>query len=256
MGDQWSFGGVEFSQTGAVLVVDLSSVHGMPAVRGDNPEIPLREGRLHAEKLFDQRVLTLGVYLEGRSIAEFEQRLTAFQTVCGRRNRQTLVRTLADRSQRSTLAEVIKFDPKPDSPVTAKITIDFLMAEPFFRSVQQVNQLVAVNANPTLFSLGNGGSVTDKTALITMTGPLSFPKLTNLTTGVWVGYNGNVAVGNVVTIDTAAMTCLLDTGNRLDVLTHSGDAYFMTLAPGNNDMKLESPTTGGSVRVQFYPPFL
>ena len=256
MGDQWSFGGIDLSLAGAMNVVDLSDALGMPAVRGDNPEIPMREGRPHVEKMFDQRVITLGIYLMGTSVMDFEATLNEVKLLLGRRTRQTLQRTMADGSLRNVQAEVINLDPKLDSPVSARITVDFKLAEPFFRSITQVNQLQAISASPTLFTLGNGGNVDDRSAIITLTGPLNYPKLTNVTNGVWVGYNEVIGAGNVVVIDTSAFTCLLGTTNMLNKLVHSGDSYFFKLQPGINSLSLETLTTGGSVRIQFYPPYL
>lgn len=256
MGDQWSFGGIDLSLAGAMNVVDLSDALGMPPVRGDNPEVPLREGRFHTEKMFDQRVITLGMYLVERSVIDLEARLQELKLLLGKRTRQTLQRTLADGSVRDVEAEVMKFDPKLDSPVSAKMTVDFLLAEPFFRSTAQVNDLQVVDASPLLYTLGNGGNAVDRSAIITLTGPLNYPKLTNTTSGVWVGYNDVIGLNNVVVIDSSKFTCLLGSTNRLDKLVHSGDAYFMAIAPGTNNMKLETLTTGGSVKIQFYPPYL
>ena len=256
MGDQWSFGGVDLSLAGAMNVVDLSDALGMPPVRGDNPEIPLREGRFHTEKMFDQRVITLGMYLMGTSVIDFEAKLQEVKLLLGRRTRQTLQRTMADGSRQNVQAEVVNFDPRLDSPVSAKMTVDFKLAEPFFRSTMQVDQLQAISASPTLFTLGNGGNVDDRSAIITLTGPLNYPKLTNSTNGVWVGYNDVIGVNNVVVIDTSAFTCLLATTNMLNKLVHSGDAYFFKIQPGANSLSLETLTTGGSVKIQFYPPYL
>lgn len=256
MADLWRFGDTDFTLAGATNVVDLSGALAMPPVRGDNAEIPMREGRPHVEKMFDQRVITLGMALQGSSIPDFENKLEALKLLFGSRTRQYLQQTLAAGGVRRALAEVMKFDPKLESPVSAKMTVDFLLAEPFFRSTLQVDDLQAVSASPTLYTLGNGGNVEDRSAIITLKGPLNYPKLTNLTNGVWVGYNDVIGAGNTVVIDSSAFTCLLGTTNMLNKLVHSGDSYFFKLAPGSNSLRLETLTTGGSVRIQFYPPYL
>lgn len=254
MADLWKFGETEFTLAGATNVVDLSGALKLPSVRGDNPEIPMREGRPHIEKLFDQRVVTLGMQLVGSSISDFETKLDALNLLFGNRARQYLQRTLAGGAVRRAWAEVQKCDVKLDSPASAKITVDFLLAEPFFRSTTQVNVLQTANTLMTTFALTNPGTAPDRSAIITFTGPLSYPKLTNLSSGVWVGYNDAIDTGVQVVINTPAFSCKQGATSLLSKFVHSGDAYAMLLAPGANNMQLDTAVTGGSVRIQFYPP--
>lgn len=252
----WKFGSTDLTSAGVYNVIDLSDAQGLPPVRGDNAEIPMREGRPHLEKMFDQRLLTLGMYLKGSSISNFESNLDTLKLLFGKRARQYLTRTMSGGATRRVYAEVTKFDVKQEGNDFARMTVDFKLAEPFFRSIAQVNDLRTVSASPLAYTLGNGGNVDDRSAIITLTGPLNYPKLTNITNGVWVGYNDVIGAGNVVVIDSSAFTCLLATTNMLNKLVHSGDAYFFKLQPGANSLSLETLTTGGSVRIQFYPPYL
>lgn len=252
----WKFGSTDLTSAGVYNVIDLSDAQGIPPVRGDNAEIPMREGRPHLEKMFDQRLLTLGMYLKGSSISNFESNLDTLKLLFGNRARQYLTRTMSGGATRRVYAEVTKFDVKQEGNDFARMTVDFLLAEPFFRSTTETNVLTAITTSPQTFTITNAGSVADRSAIITLTGPLNYPKLTNVTNGVWVGYNDVIGAGNVVVIDTSLFTCLLATTNRLNVLVHSGDAYFFKLQPGANSLSLETLTTGGSVRIAFYPPYL
>lgn len=256
MASTWKFGSVELTSIGAYNVTDFSSLHELPEVRGDNAEIPMREGRPHLEKMFDQRTMSLGMYIRGSSRPDFELKMNMFKALFGNRARQYLQMTMGDGSSRRALAEVMKAPITQKSDRYCRAIVEFRLAEPFFRSIAQVNQLQAISASPTLFTLGNGGNVDDRSAIITLTGPLNYPKLTNVTNGVWVGYNDVIGAGNVVVIDASAFTCLLATTNMLNKLVHSGDAYFFKLQPGANSLSLETLTTGGSVRIAFYPPYL
>lgn len=254
----WKFGSTDLTSAGVYNVIDLSDAQGIPPVRGDNAEIPMREGRPHLEKMFDQRLLTLGMYLKGSSISNFESNLDTLKLLFGKRARQYLTRTMNGGATRRVYAEVTKFDVKQEGNDFARMTVDFLLAEPFFRSTTETNVLTAITTSPQTFTITNAGSVADRSAIITFNGTLNYPKLTNVTNGVWVGYNDVVAVGsgNAIVVDSSAFTCLMSTTNMLNKLVHSGDSYFFKLEPGANTISLETLTTGGSVRIQFYPPYL
>lgn len=253
--DLWRFGTTDFTLAGATNVVDLSGALKLPSARGDNPEIPMREGRPHVAKLYDQRVVTLGMALTGSSVGDFESKLDTLNLLFGARNRQYLQRTLAGGAVRRALAEVSKCDVKLDSPASAKLTVDFLLAEPFFRSTTQVNDLQTISASPYTYTLTHPGTADERSALITLTGPLSYPKLSNLSTGVWVGYNDVIATDVAVVIDSAAFTCKQGSTSLLSKYVHAGDAYAMVFAPGANNMQVEASATGGTVRIQFYPAY-
>ena len=254
--DLWGFGGTWFNLAGATNVTDISSALDLPPVKGSNADIPMREGKYALIKDFDQRMVTLGMALQGTSIRDFETKLDALKLLFGKRTRQYLQRTLEDSSVRRALAEVNKFDVKLTSPISAKMTVDFVLAEIFFRSTIQTSDTQVISASPTLYNLTNAGNAAERAAIVTFIGTLDYPKLTNLTNGVYVGFNGAIANLVEVVVDCGAFTCKQGTTNYLNKLVHAGDAYFFKLEPGVNSLKVETNTLGGSVRIQFYPPWL
>lgn len=256
MADLWNFGGTDFTIAGATNVTDLSSALDLPPVKGSNADIPMREGKYALQKDFDQRTVTLGMSLMGSSITDFETKIDALKLLFGKRTRQYLQRTLVDTSVRRALAEVTQFDVKLASPISAKMTVDFVLAEPFFRSTGLTDVLTAIAASPTNYNVTNSGSAPERGAVVKFIGPLDYPKLINITNGVYVGYNDAIAPSVEVVIDCSAFTCFQGSTPYLNKLVHSGDAYFFKLEPGVNALKLETNTVGGNVRVQFYPPWL
>ena len=263
MTSTWKFGSTDLTSLGAYNVINFEDAQGMPKHRGDNPVIPLREGRLFVKKIFDQRPYGLGMYIKGSSRTDFESKMDTFRKLFGQGNQQFLQRTMADGSVRKAAAEVTKYDVSQKSNRYARVTVDFLLDKPFFRSTVATSDTQTIDSNPKTYTLTNPGTAEDRSAVITFTGPLSYPKLTNLITDpvtglaadVWVGYTGALTAGQTVVIDVAAGTCLFNGANALNQLIHSGDTYFMVLKSGANSMKVDSSVTGGTVKVEFYAPY-
>lgn len=65
--------------------------------------------------------------------------------------------------------------------------------------------------------------------VITLGGPLSNPVLKNRNNGVWIQYVGTIANGESVIFDTKYFTCLQGDENRISIVKHGGDAYWMIL---------------------------
>jgi hypothetical protein len=255
----WEFGGTTLSMvanSGKYAVEEIDTFYNMPKVRGDNPEVPLREGRIHVEKVYDQRILTLGMWVVGTSESDYEERIDTLKQLFGSRDRQLLKRTMGDGSVRQAYAEVVNtLGFKAVGPLGGRFTVDFLVAGAFLRSDTQTSSgEVSVSASPTDFTVNNGGTVKDKSAVITFHGPLENPKLENLTNGIWVGLNDTLGAADEVAVDVEEFTAdpEADIGN----VEHSGDTYFMVLEPGDNSMRLTTDTTGGWVKVAFYAPYL
>jgi hypothetical protein len=168
-----------------------------------------------------------------------------------------------DGSIRTAWAKSMNLQVKRTGPTAMRLTVDYVMARPFFRSSEETSDTQTVDASPKTYTLTNPGTAEDRSAVITFTGPLSYPKLTNLITdpvsglaaNVWVGYNGALTAGQTVVIDVAAGTCLFNGANALTGLIHSGDTYFMVLKSGANSMQVETLVTGGTVKVEFYAPY-
>jgi hypothetical protein len=91
--------------------------------------------------------------------------------------------------------------------------------------------------------------------IITLEGPLSNPILRNQNNGVWMQYVGTIASEEAVALDTKHFTCLQGNENRISIVKHGGDADWMILDAGNNNMELETNTIGGRVTLEYYPAY-
>lgn len=104
------------------------------------------------------------------------------------------------------------------------ITLPLVLAQPALASQMQ-----------TLTNRGNS----DTFPTITFTGPVTGPRIDNITTGEWMDFPGLVlAAGQTVTIDTrpVARTVARENGGNAFGLMAPGSTFF-TLAPGDNVLR-------------------
>jgi phage-related protein len=251
---EWTFGGTRLADFGAVT--ELDAYLDMPAKRGDNILIPMAHGRVWVPKFFDQRIVSFGIEISADDVPALEQKMDALKALLGSRVQQALVNQFCD-GARSAGAEVLNalgVTRDPD-PLVAKVVIDFLLADPFFRSSVLTTKTFTAASSP--YTLNNPGTAEERFAIITFTGPLSNPIVTNTTNGVVLQYDAVLAAGSdIVTVDCEHFTAVDETAaNVVGSIVHSGDTAFMTLAPGDNVMTLAG-AGGGSVQIDFYPPYL
>jgi hypothetical protein len=85
-------------------------------------------------KYFDQRIVTFGIEVTSESIPDLEQKMDIIKRLFGSRVQKPLTHVYCE-GERTALAEVLNplgVTRDPD-PLVAKIVVDFVLAEPFFR---------------------------------------------------------------------------------------------------------------------------
>lgn len=254
------FGGTALTSAGAYKVTVIDDARSSVPVRGDNPDVPMREGRIHVGKYFEQRRLTLGMVIEGTTSASYESNLDTLKQLFGKRTRQVYSEIMASGGTRSAYAEVIgDLNITQIAPYACRATVDFLLADPFLRSTDKTSVTSTIIAATHDFTVTNPGTAQDRSAVITLTGGSSglyYPKITNVTNGVYCGYNANIGNTVPVVFTTSAWTCTESGANALTNVYHSGDSYFMVLEPGANTIRVESSAyTDATIKIEFYAPY-
>jgi phage-related protein len=243
----------------------------LPARRGDNLEIPFLDGRRFVQKHFEQRVITLNMWVRGRD--------TDGNPVAGKserraleENTETLKRLFgAPRAQvpfryklkdgatyRKALVEIVNVVEfaKEMSGGVARFSVDLLLADPFFYAESYTTDTQSITATPTEWIHTNPGTAPAKKMTIKFSGSLVNPKLENVSAGIWVQYNATIAGGETVTIDTENFTVLKGSTNMISVLKHQGDPAWFLLDPGGNLLKVTCDSApSGSVEIKYYAPY-
>jgi phage-related protein len=105
----------------------------------------------------------------------------------------------------------------------------------------------------------NIGTVEERDPTITFAGPLKNIVISS-TDSVSLTYTGTLASSDTVVIKTETTgeysAILNGVTNVIGNVTHSGTSALLVLLPGTNNLSVTTETTGGTVKIEFYPPFL
>lgn len=255
----WSYRGTSLDTFGIVTLV--SDSFKMPLLRGENLKIPYRHGRRHTKKYFDQRSMSLGIEIVEESIEDLEIAIDAVKALFSDGDLYPLEQTLESGDVRTAEAELSgDLNPSRISPVSVRMVLDFTMPDPFFYSDTLSTTTTTIDASPKTYTINNPGTVEKCNPKIVLTGPLTNTEISNTENNVSVKYNGTISAGHYVTIDqnpvTSEFRAVTDLGvNVIGNLSHLGDAAYMVLKSGDNDMSVTDDThTTGTVTIEFYPP--
>jgi hypothetical protein len=267
-GQTWQFGGVELN-TKAWSVIGIPDGIGKPGLRGSNIQVPFQNGRRWIKKRYEERIIMLAMwvrgvdFLTGKIPSGLSQAQTLYQnieflsSVFGIRGQQTLKRILPDGTEREALAEIyapVSFVKKQAG--YALFTVEFLLAEPCFYGVLKTQETKTINTDLYEWNHHNPGTALVTSAIITLTGPLEYPKLECLDSGVWVQYQGIISGGESVVIDSGDFSCEKGGSNMLSAIKHGGDAYWLILESGYNQLRLSCDgTADGSIKLEYYPAY-
>lgn len=270
MPERWRFRTVDLS-TYAVLVRKVDGIDELPGLRGENRVVPAITGRRFARKRMDQSRLTLALWVQSLDAAgtrteptyprQLRANIDALYALFGDRTAGALVRVMPDGSERTATAEVVAIGRIEDDYAgeALGLTVDFLLADPAFYGAA-VNPSQAIAASPTNFTLTNAGTLATHRMVLSFTGPISNPRLTNLTidagASFYVEALVTVASAKVLVIDCSAFTAVNDGVNAIGSLRHSGAFEFFRLQPGVNSLRVTATSPGGSLAIAYSPPYI
>jgi hypothetical protein len=257
----WKFGGTDLTTFGSLT--ELDDPNDIPDRRGEDITIPFKTGSVSISKYYDKRTMLFGLTLSSTSVSGLQTLMDNLKKLIGVRTEQTLEWTLDDASVRTAQAKVDKkMQTRRLGPLAIRAVLEFTLAQPFFRSNTLYSIETTINASPKTFTVSNTGTVEERNAKITLTGPLENTVITDTLTGVSLKYTGAIAGGEVVVIETNATgeyTAVKDGVTNVvgNILDHSGSSALMVFEHGNNPMSVTDDIhTTGKVKFEFYPPYL
>ena len=251
----------------------LTGRQSTPPVVGENRQVVGRPGASWERKDFGERVETWAMWVLGcdedgmfpvehSRRAQFNANLDALKRLFGVRHRQL---SLTKRLQfpeglrtYTALGEVVDvIEPQTVAGGTrATLSVSMKLADPFWYLPEEVAVIDSAGA-----TVDNPGSAVAQKMLLSFEGPLTFPKLTNETTGVSVRLNRSIDSGVTVELDTDLFTAVDNSDqNLIASVFQYGSDWWMELLPGENVLTLTNSNGGsvgaGTVTVSYLPPNL
>lgn len=213
----------------------------------------------------ERRVSLTGTTFNAQSMADHVALRRAFLSALapqrdsnGLLTHKTLRFTTLDGEEYRLMIEVVSADMQMNYNHHSVYYIDVLATSENIESLEEISGVITTQTRggfvlpvqvPILFSAGTGGQVTltnngDQIAkpIVTLAGPLTNPRLANVTTGEFLAITHTIGDGEEFEIDMALET-IMQGGitNRIDKMT-GGD--FFGLAPGENVIKLTTGING------------
>lgn len=264
--DRYLFDGFDLS-TFAVTQTRTQGADNHPALRGENPPWAGIPGSQSLEQLPGSRIVSLDMFVHGMNAngtvgaamrTQARTNLDALQAVLARGGNRPLIRVMPDGTGRQAYARVWnvqEIDGRLNNALFA-LKVDFYLADPYFYTNTSITGPTSLSSGSVLFSLGHSGTVRGHHILFDIAGPVTDPRITNLTTGTWVQFTGSVPSGQRLYIDSEHFSAFLAGTNVVGSITHDGGVPFMWLVPGSNSMQVTSTAFGGTLTTTFAPPFI
>jgi phage-related protein len=254
----WSYGGTALSSYGTITVMD--DYMDIPDRRGDNILLPFRHGSVFVQKYYGERKITLGLAILSTSATAQDTLFDTLRASLSQRTQQTLSCTREDNTIRNALATVdVPMEVERITQTFARAVLQFTLTDPlFYSSDSATDNTTTISTTDTAMVVGNVGTVDMRDPTILLSGPLANVTIST-TDGISMTYTGSISSSDTVTIGTLngeyyAMHSAL--GSVIGNISHSGSSALLVLGPGTNNLSVKTTTTGGTVKISFYPPFL
>jgi hypothetical protein len=248
----------------------------MPGPRGDDLTLPGRSGYVFApNKPLDAGVGSLAVWCIAKvpstgaipatqtlRQSQFSANMALLQRVFTRRHRLVTLRAQqADASWRTAAVQFTEWA----SPIVsaggtrAEWSIGYTIPDVFWKDETDTTQQTATGATlPKTLDLTSFTNMTGiiEDAVITVTGPITNPRVTDTETGAWIQYTGTLASSAVWTIDCKAFTSSVapTVGSVLAATSHAGSYRFLII-PNLNGVnaypQLVLSGSGGGTNTKF-----
>lgn len=260
--DGWFVDSTSLTRHG-FLVADF--VESTPPRRGTDVTAARRPGRLYQRKVYDPRVQSLVIWALkadefGNVLGGAERNLDRLKLLFGGGLKQVeLTRRMTLPFGRvSTRKADVELVEALDGRRTAltqtgtyvQFAVDLLFADPYW--YEETNSVVDQPSDYGSFVIWNPGTVQHFDAIVRIYGPAVDPELVCETTGTRVKYDGTIAYGDYVELNSYDFTVVDDAGVSVAGNVERDQVYYVELAPGRNVLTLSD----GTCDVSWRPAFL
>ena len=258
----WTYRGVNLSNY-AYAIKATGAPEQVPERRGENIHIPGAPGRTYAAKQFEQRRLTLAMYVDAqgtaggtRSGSQLWTNLDTLKQLFATEGLGTLVHVNAAGGTRTTQAEianVVEFE--PEGPWHYNMAVEFVCPDPYWYGATTTVAPGTVTTTPGTVTVVNPGTGRVDSGTVTITGLIVDPRLAIGST--YVQYSGTVSAGATLVLKVADYTATLGGLDVTSNVAHSGNALWLPFSAGTNTVVVTGDSVGtATVAVSFATPYL
>ena len=224
--------------------------YATPALRGTTARMPFRSGSIpRFNRAYEPGEFALNMWIIGGNTdgslpttyagqrAAFDANFAAVLAACTKQNNVIMLKRTYNGV--SVRAEAL---PTADSMSVAmqaartrsEVTFTFELVDAFWEDATATTQSATAGATlpKTLDLTGYAGATAPlEDAVVTVTGPITNPRVTDAETGVWVQYTGTVAAGASWVVDSGAFTSKVGSTSVRAATSHGGHARFLYVPP-------------------------
>lgn len=264
--DRWTFDGTDLSSY-AYLLASGTDLEDLPPLRGEDVAVPYLPGRRWAAKLPDSKRLSLALLVTDQAVGgglslpdgrqQFQANLDGLRLALAKPGRRSLVHHLPGGSSRTAQAECLglQVGEMRGNREGVVAVADFMLADPYFYGPNVVDTARAISASPTAFALVHPGTARTNRVSFDFTGPISNPRVTNATNGIYVECLVTVGAGLHLIVDCDLFTAANDGVSSIGSIRHSGDFRWMVLEPGSNSLSVTATAPGGTLTTTAAAPY-
>lgn len=222
----------------------------IPATRGDQLQLPGRSGYIPAQNLaYEEGEFTLSMFVLGANTDDTRPATTNLKRRAYETNLATLMRIFsvrgrlchvtavqADGSTRESWAEVqeaIQISTMAGR-TRGEFAVNCLIPDVYWRDTSPTTQATTASATlPKTLDLTSFTNMTGtiEDSVVTVTGPATNPRVTDVETGIYVQYNGSLTSAQSWVVDSGAYTSKVGATDVTLNTTHGGHVRYLIIPP-------------------------
>lgn len=266
----WDVNGTSLNQYAWAITTLGGSRNSLPPLRGEDATFAYLDGAAFRPKTADSRVMSLALFVipidpatdnyvadtRGMYTKNLHTLKKLFWTP---RSQVTLTRRWQEYGSSTVLsaaakAQATSMEPTMTGPHRADLTVDLMLADPYFYAAQQTQALSV--GTPVAVTNAGDDKTTGYGCEVVFTGPLTNPQVTT-TTGIWVKLGLTLAGGESATLDIYNNLATKNDGsNVIGTVAHSGARRWLEIPAGGTSLTLTASAGGGSATVKWRAPYV
>lgn len=266
----WDVDGTSLHQYAWSVATLGGDRNALPPMKGEDATFAYLEGQAWRAKTADARTMSLAMWILPRDVAtdalstdmrgRYTTNLRTLKMLFWKPRQQiALTRRWqefgAGVTAATALAQVTGMEPTMTGPYRADLSVDLLLADPYFYTAQQT-QSCAYGVGQAITNSGDD-QTTGYGCEVVFNGPLTNPQLTNQQ-GVWLRLGTTVSGGDSITCNLYNNTAIRtsDGANMIGTVTHSGSRRWMVLQRGGNVLTLTGSSGSGTATMKWRAPYV